>query len=106
MPQVAGLRFGLTGVWTPDYNVAILSGLIFRDGASLPINLYAIYDTKIFRQRTTFRLGLTRVWDPVQGNSEYYKTGGASLNATTGRPNYVYRYTEPLGANFSATVKF
>ena len=104
--RVAGLRLGLTGVWTPDFNVAILSGLVFRDGASLPLNVYAIYDCKIFRQRTTFRLGLNRVYDPVQGNSEYYKTGGSSLNAATGRPNYVYRYTEPLGATFSATVKF
>jgi hypothetical protein len=102
----AGLRLGLTGVWTPDFNVAILSGLVFRGGASLPLNIYAIYDCKIFRQRTTFRLGLNHVYDPVQGNSDYYKTDGTSLNPATGRPNYVYRYVEPLGATFSATVKF
>ena len=104
--KIAGLRLGLTGVWTPDYNVAILSGLVFRGGASLPLNLYAIYDCKIFRQRTTFRLGLNNVYDLLQGDSKYYKTGGNSLNAATGLPYYVYRYVDPFGATFSATVKF
>ena len=102
----AGLRLGLTGVWTPDYNVAILDAAVYRGGASCPLGLYAIYDCKIFRHRTSFRLGLNRVYDLAQGNSDYYKTGANSLNAATGRPNYIYRYTDPVSATLSATVKF
>jgi len=102
----AGLRVGLTGVWTPDYNLAILNGIIFKGGASLPVGFYAQYDRKIFGRRTNFRFGLNRLFDPVQGNSDYYKTGGSNINAATGKPYYVYRYTDPITATFSVTVKF
>ncbi|WP_414660800.1 TonB-dependent siderophore receptor [Horticoccus sp. 23ND18S-11] len=102
----AGLRVGLTGVWTPDYNVAILGGVVYRDGASCPIGLYAMYDLKIFGQRTNFRLGLSRVYDLVQGNSDFYKTGANSLNTLSGKPNYIYRYVDPMTASLSATVRF
>jgi len=102
----AGLRLGLSGVWTPNFNVAILNAVTYREGAQFPLNAYVIYDCKVFGQRTTFRLGVNRLYDLVQGESKYYKTGGSSLNTTTGKPNYVYRYTEPLIATFSATVKF
>jgi hypothetical protein len=104
--QVAGLRLGLTGVWTPDYNVAILNGVTYREGAAFPINAYVQYDRKIFGQRTNFRLGVNRFYDIVQGNSEYYKTSASTLNTLTSKPNYVYRYAEPLSATLSVTVKF
>ncbi len=104
--QPIRLRFGLTGVWTPDYNVGILNGVIYREGASFPVGFYAMYDARIFKQRTNFRLGLNRLYDLVQGNSEYYKTAANSLNALTGRPNYIYRYAEPITATLSATVRF
>jgi hypothetical protein len=102
----AGLRLGLSGVWTPNFNIAILNAVTYREGSQFPLNAYAIYDCKIFGQRTNFRFGVNRLCDLVQGNSKYYKTGGSSLNTTTGKPYYVYRYTEPLTSTFSATVKF
>ncbi len=102
----AGLRLGLTGVWTPDYNLAIFNTTVFRGGASCPLGLYVIYDQRIFRQRTSLRLGLNRVYDLAQGNSDYYKTGANSLSTVTGNPSYIYRYTEPITATLSATVKF
>ena len=102
----AGLRLGLSGVWTPKFNVAILNAVTYREGAQFPLNAYAIYDCKVFGQRTNFRLGVNRLYDLVQGDSKYYKTGGSSLNTATGKPYYVYRYTEPLTSTFSATVKF
>ncbi len=105
-PQRIPLRVGVNGVWTPDYNLAILGGAIYRGGASFPLGAYALYDTKIFGQRTNFRLGLNRFYDLVQGSGKYYKTGANSLNSVTGRPNYIYRYTDPLTSSLSATVRF
>ena len=101
-----GLRVGLTGVWTPDYNIAILNGLVFRDGATLPLSVYAQYDRKIFGQRTNFRLGVANVADVLRGNSDYYKNSANSLNTATNRPNYIYRDRDPTIYSFSATVRF
>ena len=100
------LRLGLTAVWTPAYNFAILNGTIYRGGASCPIGLYALHDRKIFGRFVSFRLGANRVHDLVQGSSPYYKTGANSLNATTGKPNYIYRYADPMVTSLSATVRF
>ena len=105
-PRPLGLRVGLTGVWTPDYNIAILSGLVFRGGATLPLSLYAQYDRKIFGQRTNFRLGVNNVADVLRGNSDYYKNSANSLNPATGRPNFIYRYRDPTIYSLSATVRF
>ena len=99
------LRLGLTAVWTPAYNFAILNGTIYRGGASCPIGLYALHDRKIFGRFVSFRLGANRVYDLVQGSSPYYKTGANSLNATTGKPNYIYRYAEPTVWSFSVTTR-
>ncbi|MBC7369207.1 MAG: hypothetical protein H7343_20765, partial [Undibacterium sp.] len=101
-----GLRVGLTGVWTPNYNIAILNGFVFHDGATLPISLYAQYDRKIFGQHTNFRLGVNNVADVLRGSSDYYKNSANSLNAATGRPNYIYRYRDPAIYSLSVTVKF
>ena len=100
------LRVGLSASWTPNFNLAVLNGVTYHGGASCPIGLYALYDARIFKQRVNFRLGANRVYDLVEGNSKYYKTGANSLNATTGKPNYVYRYTDPMVTNFSMTVRF
>ncbi len=101
-----GLRVGMTGVWTPDYNIAILNGIVFQDGATLPISLYAQYDRKIFGQRTNFRLGAANVADVMRGDGDYYKNSANSLNPATGRPNFIYRYRDPTIYSFSATVRF
>jgi hypothetical protein len=106
VPQVSGLRAGLTGVWTPNYNLAIFNGVVYKGGASLPLSLYAIYDRKIWGQRTSFRLGFNRVYDLMQGHSEYYKNGANSFNTARGLPNYIYRYTDPMVTTLSATVRF
>lgn len=100
------LRFGLSASWTPNFNLAILNGVLYRGGAACPIGAYAMYDRKIFNHRVNFRFGANRIYDLVEGDSKYYKTGANSLNATTGKPNYVYRYTDPMVTNLSATVRF
>ncbi len=105
-PGVVNLRLGLTGVWTPDYNLAILNGLVIGGGASCPVGLYLVHERKIFRQRTQFRLGVNRLYDLAQGQSDFYKTGANSLDSQTGKPNYIYRYTDPLTSTFSATITF
>ncbi len=106
LPNRIPLRLGLSAVWTPNFNLAILNGVIYEGGASCPIGLYAIHDRKIFGQRVNFRAGVNRVYDLVQGNSKYYKSGANSFNTATGRPNYIYRYTDPLVSNLTATVRF
>jgi hypothetical protein len=105
-PKPIPLRLGLTAVWTPAYNLAILNGVIYTGGASCPIGLYAMHDRKIFGRSVSFRLGANRVYDLAQGGGKYYKTGANSLNATTGTPNYIYRYTDPMVTSLSATVRF
>jgi hypothetical protein len=65
-----------------------------------------MHNRKIFGRPVNFRVGATRVYDLVEGGSKYYKTGANSLNATTGRPNYIYRYTDPMVTNISTTVRF
>ena len=102
----AGLRIGLTAVWTPNYNIDIVNNTIFHGGASCPVGLYATYDHKFFGQKMTFRFGAKRVYDLAQGNSEFYKTSVNSVDATTGAVYYRYRYTDPMMTNLSATVKF
>jgi outer membrane receptor protein involved in Fe transport len=104
--QVTGLRLGLTGTWTPAYNLAIVNGVTYKGGAALPLSVYATYDRKVFGYRTTFRLGFSRIYDVLQGDSRYYKTGSNSVNAATSKPNYLYRYTEPMTSNLSVTVRF
>jgi len=100
------VRIGLSASWTPNFNLAILNGITYRGGAQCPIGMYAQYDRKIFKQRVNFRLGANRVYDLVEGDSKYYKTGANSLNLTTGKPNYVYRYTDPMVTSFTTTVHF
>lgn len=104
--RVTGLRAGITGTWTPNYNLAIINGVTYKGGGALPLSPYVIYDTKIWNYRSTFRLGFTRVYDLIQGDSKYYKTGSNSVNAATGKPNYLYRYTEPMTSTASMTVHF
>ena len=86
LPSLLFIPFciGLTAAWTPDFNLAVLNGVIYRGGAACPIGLYAMHDRKIFGQRVSFRAGANRVYDLVQGESKYYKTAANSLNATTG----------------------
>ena len=106
LPRRIPLRVGVSAVWTPNYNMTILGGIVYTGGASCPIGLYAMHDRKIFGQRVNFRLGANRVYDLVQGDAKYYKSGANTFNTATGRPNYIYRYTDPMVTNFSATVRF
>ena len=84
---------------TPNYNVAIFSGVAYRGGASLPLSAYVLYDRKIMKRNTTFRLNLQNFYDPITGNNEYRKTGSNGFNNTTGRPNYIYRYAAARAAD-------
>ena len=105
-PQKIPLRLGLSTTWLPDFNMTILNGIVYTGGASCPVGLYAMHDRKIFGRFVNFRLGANRVYDLVQGNSKYYKSGANTFNTATGKPNYVYRYTEPMVLSLGATVRF
>jgi hypothetical protein len=106
IPWVRGLRVGLNGVFTPDYNIAIFDGVSYQGGASLPLHGYLMYDRRILnRYQTTFRLGLQNIYDVMIGDSRYRKTGATSFNNTFRRPNYIYRYAEPTTWSFSVTTR-
>ncbi len=105
VPGVRGLRLGASGVFGPDYNVAIFDGVSYKAGASFPLSGYVLYDRRVRNYFTTFRLGLQNIYDPVIGNSRYRITGATSFNATTKRPNYIYRYAEPTTWSFSVTTR-
>jgi outer membrane receptor protein involved in Fe transport len=105
LPNRMGLRLGATGVWVPDYNVAILNGMAFQAGGSHLVDLYALYNCKLRKTKLTFRLGVKNVYDLTNGNSEYRKTSSLSTNAA-GQPNFLYRYQEPVAVSLSTTVRF
>lgn len=105
IPWVRGLRIGANGVYGPDYNVAIFDGVSYKAGASFPLSGYILYDRRIMKYQTTFRLGLQNIYDPVVGNSRYRITGATSFNTTAQRPNYIYRYKEPTTWSFSVTTR-
>lgn len=105
MPRKLGLRFGATGIWVPDYNVAILNGVPYRAGGSNVIDLYALYTCKLRKIPLTFRLGVKNVYDLTNGNSEYRKTSSLSTNSA-GQPNYLYRYREPVVVSFTTSARF
>lgn len=105
IPWVRGLRVGANGVYGPNYNVAIFDGVSYQGGASFPLHGYLLYDRRIVKYPTTFRLGLQNIYDPVIGDSRYRITGATSFNTTARRPNYVYRYKEPTTWSFSVTTR-
>jgi hypothetical protein len=106
VPGLRALRVGLSGIYTPDYNVAIFNGVTYKAGASFPLHTYLLYDRRFFNKyQTTFRLGLNNIYDVVNGDAAYRITGATSLNSTLGRPNYVYRYAEPTTWSFSVTTR-
>jgi hypothetical protein len=105
IPGVRGLRVGANGIFGPDYTVAIFNGASYKGGASFPVGGYLLYDRRILgRYQTTFRFGLQNIYDIVNGASRYRITGATSLNTTTNRLNYIYRYAEPTTWSFSLTT--
>jgi hypothetical protein len=106
VPRVRGLRVGLNGIFTPDYNVYIFEGTPYRAGASFPLHTYLLYDRLFLRKyQTTFRLGLNNIYDIMNGDSRYRITGATSYNTTLRRPNFTYRYAEPTTWSFSVTTR-
>lgn len=105
IPWVRGLRVGLNGVFGPDYNIAIFDGVAYTGAASFPLHGYLLYDRKIMKYPTTFRLGLQNIYDVMNGDSRYRITGATSYNTTLRRPNYIYRYMEPTTWSFSVTTR-
>ncbi|MSU23075.1 MAG: hypothetical protein EXS32_04545 [Opitutus sp.] len=106
VPGVRGLRFGLNGIYGPDYTVAIFDGVSYKAGASFPVSGYLLYDRRMLNKyQTTFRLGLQKMYDLVIGDSRYRITGATSFNATAKRPNYIYRYAEPTTWNLSVSTR-
>ena len=105
VPQIRSLRFGLNGIYSPDYNAAIFNGITYRAGGAFPLSAYVLYDRRILKKyQTNFRLGLQNIYDVLNGDSPYRITGATSLNATTNRPNYIYRYAEPTTWSLSVTT--
>ncbi|WP_414660178.1 TonB-dependent receptor plug domain-containing protein [Horticoccus sp. 23ND18S-11] len=106
VPRVRGLRFGLNGIFTPDYNVYIFEGTPYRAGASFPLNGYLIYERRILQKyQSSFRLGVNNIYDIMNGDSRYRITSATSFNTTFRRPNFVYRYAEPTTWSFSVTTR-
>jgi len=105
IPGVRGLRFGGNGIYSPDYNVAIYDGIAYKGAAAFPVHGYLLYDRKIGKIQTSFRLGVQNIYDLVNGDSRYRITGSTSFNTTLQRPNYIYRYTEPTTWSLSVTTR-
>jgi hypothetical protein len=106
MPKVKGLRLGLTGVLSPDYNVGIFSGVAYKAGGRFPLGAYALYNRKIMGRRCSFRVGAQSFYDLLNGSSAYRKTGTTGFNNAERMPNYVYRYVDPVTYSGSLTVQF
>jgi hypothetical protein len=106
IPKVRGLRLGLSGIYGPDYNIAIYEGVTYKGGASFPLHGYLLYDRRFLNKyQTTFRLGLQNMYDLINGDSRYRITGSTSFNTTARRPNYIYRYAEPTTWSLSVTTR-
>jgi hypothetical protein len=105
VPRVRGLRLGGNGIYGPDYNVAIFDGVSYKGAASFPLHAYVLYDRRINKYFTTFRLGVQNIYDLVNGDSRYRITGATSFNTTLRKPNYIYRYTEPTTWSLSVTTR-
>lgn len=105
LPRRLRVRLGASGVWVPDYNVAILNGVSYRSGGSHLVDLYALHTVRVRQTTLAFRLGVKNAFDLTNGGSEFRKTNSLSTNAA-GRPNYLYRYREPAAVSFSSTVRF
>ncbi len=106
IPRVRGLRVGLNGIFTPDYNVYIRDGVPYEAGASFPLHTYLLYDRRILQKyQTSFRLGLNNIYDIMNGDSRYRITGATSYNTAQNRPNFIYRYAEPTTWSFSVTTR-
>ncbi len=105
VPWVRGLRVGGNGIYGPDYTVAIYDGVSYKGAASFPLHGYLLYDRRINKFLTTFRLGVQNIYDLVNGDSRYRITGSTSFNAALAKPNYIYRYTEPTTWSLSVTTR-
>ncbi|MBL9201257.1 MAG: hypothetical protein JNL39_12165, partial [Opitutaceae bacterium] len=106
VPRVRGLRLGLNGIFTPNYNVYIREGVPYQAGASFPLHGYLLYDRRILQKyQTTFRLGVNNIYDLMVGDGRYRVTGATSYNTAQNRPNYIYRYAEPATWSFSVTTR-
>ncbi len=105
VPRVAGLRVGLNGVLTPNYNIAIFNGRPYRAGAQFPLGAYAIYDTRIAKRHFTLRGSVQNFYDVANGSSEYRKTGASALNTVSQTPNWIYRYVDPVTYSISINAQ-
>ena len=93
------------GTFTPNYNVAIFDGVIYKGGKAAPLSAYLMYDRRLLKRQVTFRLGIQNAYDLLNGNSPYRITGATSFNATTLKPNYIYRYADPTTWSLSINTR-
>jgi hypothetical protein len=100
------IRLGANGTWLPDYTIAIFEGETCKGGGAHPVELHAIYEGRVFGRWCYFRLGVRNAFDLSNGNARYRETYVLSRDAATGRPNYLYRYTDPVIVSFRMSVKF
>ena len=105
VPWVRGLRVGVNGTLTPDYNIAIFEGVVYKGGKAAQFGGYAMYDRRLLGRQMSFRLGVQNAYDLLNGDSPYRVTGATSFNAAARRPNYIYRYAEPTTLSLSVNTR-
>ena len=103
--RLRGTRIGLGGQWGSSYAIDEVGGTVFHDDAAHPISAYIIHRRDLFGYRTTFRGGVTNLYDLGNGNSEWRHTGVARV-LNDGTPVYDYRYTALPQWTLTMTVDF
>ncbi len=103
--MLKGTRLALSGQWGSKYTLGTEGGVVYRGDATHPVGTYVIHRRKLFGQFTTFRLGVTNLFDLEAGNNEWRHTGLARVQAD-GTPIYQYRYTNLTSWNLTTTVDF
>lgn len=100
-----GTRLAIYGNWRGKHNMSLLSGVMYRGGATHPVGAYIIHQRKLFGRSTSFRAGFRNIFD-LENNDDMRITGIRAADASGNPTNYIYRYTTPFSADFGVTVEF
>ncbi len=82
-----------------------LTGSADKGAASFPFGGYLLYERRVLKYTTIFRLGLQNLYDVVNGHSRYRISGATSDNTLAKRPNYIYRYAESTVWSLSVSTR-
>lgn len=100
-----GTRVALYGNWQSNYNISTLNGITYTGATTHPVGAYIIHKRKLLGLSTSFRFGVTNLYDLQTGSSSRKRTGVAKVDGN-GSPIYTYRYLDPTMWNFTTTVEF